>query len=36
MKISTETDDEFPIHDDVVTSLFNFRRRLFFVGLYKE
>ena len=27
MKISTETGEEFPIHDDVVTCCLNFRRR---------
>ena len=31
MKISTETGEEFPIHDDVVTSRLNFRRRPFLV-----
>ena len=31
MNISTETGDEFPIHDDVVTCRLNFRRRPFLV-----
>ena len=31
MKISTETGEEFPIHDDVVTCRLNFRRRPFLV-----
>ena len=31
IKISTETDEEFFIKDDVVTSRFNFRRRPFLV-----
>ena len=31
MKISTETSEEFPIHDDVVTCRLNFRRRPFLV-----
>ena len=31
MKISTETGEEFPIHDDVVTCHLNFRRRPFLV-----
>ena len=31
MKISTETGEEFPIHDDVVICRLNFRRRLFSV-----
>ena len=37
MKLSTETGEEFSIHDDVVTSRLNFRRRLVFgLGLYKK
>ena len=31
MKISTETGEEFPIHDDVVTCRLNFCRRPFLV-----
>ena len=31
MKISTETGEEFPIHDYVVTCRLNFRRRPFMV-----
>ena len=31
MKISTETGEEFPIKDDVVTCRLNFRRRPFLV-----
>ena len=31
MKISTETGEELPIHDDVVTCRLNFRRRPFLV-----
>ena len=31
IRISTETGEEFPIHDDVVTCRLNFRRRPFMV-----
>ena len=31
IKISTETGEEFPIHDDVVTCSLNFRQRPFLV-----
>ena len=31
IKISTETGEEFPIHDDVITCRLNFRRRPFLV-----
>ena len=31
MKITTKTDEEFPIQDDMVTLRLNFRRRLFLV-----
>ena len=34
IKISTETGEEFPIHDDVVTCRLNFRRRPFLVKAY--